>query len=159
MKIRFSFITAAVAVALVASTAQAQQQESHPFNPADPATVAQGKTIYLKRCASCHGKKLEGSVIKKRRSKKTYAIAPAHDATGHTAKHTHQELFDVTKNGRRIPEGQRFKTIMPGFGRVLSDDKIWAVLSYIEAQWSQETHELHDKASGAEAHEKHSKKP
>ncbi|MDA0239801.1 MAG: cytochrome c, partial [Proteobacteria bacterium] len=49
--------------------------------------------------------------------------------------HTDKVLFDYTKLGGQALIGGDFKSGMPGFKSLLSDDQIWAVLAYIKSTW------------------------
>jgi mono/diheme cytochrome c family protein len=44
-------------------------------------------------------------------------------------------LFRVTKEGPAAVVGNGYESDMPGFGDVLSDDEIHAVLAYIKSTW------------------------
>lgn len=107
------------------------------LKPDDASVVAMGSKLYGIYCASCHGASLEGQAEDwQRRDAKGFALAPPHDATGHTWHHTDRLLFDITKVGvgvaANLPD---YKTRMPAFECVLEDDEIVAVLSFIKAQW------------------------
>lgn len=48
-------------------------------------------------------------------------------------------LFDITKRGSQASLPDAGITVMPGFGGVLSDDEIWAVIANIKSRWPAET--------------------
>jgi len=106
-------------------------------DPANPAQVALGRTVYERQCAACHGAKLEGQPNWRDRLPNGRMPAPPHDETGHTWHHPDGVLFGITKEGlvpgRYAPRG--YRSDMPGFGSVLSDEEIWAVLAYIKSTW------------------------
>jgi mono/diheme cytochrome c family protein len=104
-------------------------------DPSDPLKVEVGKTVYAEHCAACHGANLEGQPNWRSYLPGGGLPAPPHDQSGHTWHHTDQLLFDYTKSGGAalVPEG--FKSNMPAFRNSLSDDDIWAVLSYIKSTW------------------------
>jgi mono/diheme cytochrome c family protein len=84
---------------------------------ADPGGDAKlGKTIYLKRCASCHGQKGDGLGFRSNLPNFT-------DAKAMAAK-TDQELFDKISNGGK-------GTGMPAWKKILSEQDRWHVLAYI----------------------------
>jgi mono/diheme cytochrome c family protein len=61
--------------------------------------------------------------------------APPHDASGHTWHHSDDALFRVTKEGSAAVTGGGYESDMPGFGGVLTDDQIKAVLAFIKSTW------------------------
>lgn len=82
----------------------------NPFK-GDKAAVAEGKTIYARDCAQCHGAELKGDV------------GPG-----------------LIKTGK--PDAELFKTIysgidangMPAYGDTLGKDRIWKLITFIQAQ-------------------------
>lgn len=108
----------------VAASATAASGESMP----------DGQALYRERCASCHGASLEGQSDWKSRKPDGRMPAPPHDASGHTWHHSDEQLFRITKEGpTAILPG--YESDMPGFGAVLSDAEIRAVLDYIKGTW------------------------
>jgi mono/diheme cytochrome c family protein len=114
----------------------------------DAQVVAQGKAIYMARCAACHGAKLEGQPNWRERDASGRLPAPPHDPSGHTWHHPDQVLFDITKYGvaqaAKIPD---YQTAMPKYEGVLSDAEIVAVLSFIKAQWPAEIRAKQDEVT------------
>lgn len=106
--------------------------------PRDPAQLAVGRKVYEQQCASCHGAKLEGQPDWQQRLPNGRMPAPPHDDSGHTWHHPDEVLFGITKYG--LVPGKyaplKYESDMPGFGSVLTDDEIRAVLAYIESAWS-----------------------
>ena len=98
-----------------------------------------GRMLYARECASCHGAKLEGQPDWRSIGPDRVLRAPPHDLTGHTWHHDNRLLFDYTKlGGKGLMEARGmtgFKSSMPGFGHVLSDGKIWDILAYIRSTW------------------------
>lgn len=115
----------------------------------DASIVATGQKIYAETCASCHGAQLEGEENWQSRDAEGYLPAPPHDETGHTWHHKDQLLFDLTKYGIQKFAGADYKTRMPAYEEVLSDEQIIAVLSYIKAQWPEEIRTRHDQINTA----------
>ena len=112
-------------------------------DPRDAAKVALGAKVYAANCAVCHGARLEGQPNWRERLPNGRLPAPPHDEKGHTWHHTDEVLFGITKHGvtpNYAPPG--YQSDMPAFGDKLSDDEIWAVLSFIESHWK--TKELLD---------------
>jgi S-disulfanyl-L-cysteine oxidoreductase SoxD len=129
----------ALVAAVVASGALAVRLAVPPrthFADADNAAVVkEGKQLYGRACASCHGRRLQGQLLWQVRDQFAGQRAPAHDQTGHTWQHSDEELFYITKFGRFSTTPQTAKSYMPAYGQSLSDDQILATISYIKATW------------------------
>ena len=139
---------AAFAVTILFAFTFVQSGTQHSHQPDNQEIIQQGKVIYETRCATCHGRNLKGQAVWNRRRQKKYILGPAHDDTGHTWNHSHQQLFDMVKYGS-VPTGDTdIKGRMPAFRWVLSDEEIWAVLSYIESQWPSDVRAKHDAIEG-----------
>lgn len=112
---------------------------SKPDGVADPENttqVASGELVYLRSCAVCHGRNLEGQENWRIRKANDRLPAPPHDQSGHTWHHPDDQLFELTKEGLQpplAPEG--YQSDMPAFKGILSDDEIWAVLAFIKSKW------------------------
>nr|WP_323765076.1 c-type cytochrome [Marinovum sp.] len=104
----------------------------------DSAAVAQGAALYAENCAACHGAALEGEEDWRDRRDDGGYRAPPHDETGHTWHHSDAQLFAITKQGTEAVTGGAIVSDMQGFGDLLSDDEIRAVLAFIKAQWPEE---------------------
>jgi mono/diheme cytochrome c family protein len=111
------------------------------------AAAEPGRVLYASHCASCHGPNLEGQPNWQRRGPDGLMPAPPHDASGHTWHHSDEQLFLITKKGISgvVPN---YKSAMPGFENVLSDDEIWAVLSFIKSSWPSREFEFQRARSG-----------
>lgn len=113
--------------------------------PDDPAVVALGETVYAEHCAGCHGANLEGESPEWTvRDAEGYLPAPPHDETGHTWHHPDVALFEITKFGVQKFAGDDYRTRMPAYEDLLSDDAIIAVLSYIKSTWPESIRRRHD---------------
>jgi mono/diheme cytochrome c family protein len=125
-------------VLLLAGCDRTPSGESSHANPNDKATVAMGAKVYAQHCAACHGASLEGQKDWRTRKPDGRLPAPPHDESGHTWHHTDDVLFGITKNGlvpgKYAPPG--YESDMPAFGGKLSDDEIWAALSFIASHWT-----------------------
>lgn len=121
------------------------KEQKRLADPNNPEKVKHGKKVYMRFCSLCHGRKLEGQADWRIRNSDGKLPAPPHDETGHTWHHSDQLLFDITKFGLvppNAPEG--YKSDMPAWKDTLSDDDIWAVLSYIKSRWPEDTRKYQD---------------
>lgn len=132
---------------MLAALAGCERQQETPKTPARIAAASQadpndatkvmlGKRVYEQHCASCHGASLEGQPNWKQRRPDGRLPAPPHDESGHTWHHHDSVLFGMVKKGLvpdYAPPG--YESDMPAFGSKLSDQEIWAVLSFIESHW------------------------
>ncbi|UXX85362.1 c-type cytochrome [Roseovarius pelagicus] len=94
-----------------------------------------GERLYQENCASCHGIKLEGQADWKSRLSNGRMPAPPHDASGHTWHHTDRVLVDIITRGPAAVVGNGYESDMPGYGGVLADGEIAAILDYIKSTW------------------------
>ncbi len=101
----------------------------------DVARIATGRRLYDAHCASCHGRNLEGQPDWRRPLPSGELPAPPHDETGHTWHHPDDILFRITRNGGAAEAPPGFRSGMPAFAGVLSDDEVRAVLAYIKSRW------------------------
>jgi mono/diheme cytochrome c family protein len=105
-------------------------------NPNNPQAVALGRQVYAAQCANCHGPNLEGQPNWRQALPTGGLPAPPHDETGHTWHHNDQSLFTTVKYGGQATAPPGFKSNMPAFAGVLSDEEIYASLAYIKSTWS-----------------------
>lgn len=98
-------------------------------------TIALGKRLYAKHCATCHGVGLQGQRNWKSPLPSGRMPAPPHDASGHTWHHPDGVLFSITREGPAAVVGGGYQSDMPGFRNVMSDGEILAVLSFIKSTW------------------------
>ena len=104
-------------------------------DPNDAAKVALGAKLYARDCAVCHGAKLEGQANWRERLPNGRMPAPPHNEEGHTWHHPDEMLFGMTKFGLKDYAPPGYESDMPAFGGTLSDEEIWAVLSFIASHW------------------------
>lgn len=104
----------------------------------DAPDIEGGRVIYTARCASCHGANLEGQPNWQSGNEDGTYPAPPHDETGHTWHHGDAMLRDyISRGGQAVLDDMDvdFTSGMPGFGEILTDDDIEAVLDYIRSTW------------------------
>lgn len=115
--------------------AQVGPATTDPLPWEDPAAVALGSEIYADFCASCHGANLEGAENWRAIPPGGRAPAPPHDFTGHTWHHPSPQLIEITRIGTAAIVGNGYESDMAGFGEVLTDEEILAVLAFIKSTW------------------------
>jgi S-disulfanyl-L-cysteine oxidoreductase SoxD len=108
---------------------------THLADANNAAVVKEGKQLYARACASCHGRRLQGQLLWQVRDQYAGRRAPAHDQTGHTWQHSDEELFYITKFGRFSTTPPAAESHMPAYEQSLSDDQILATIAYIKATW------------------------
>ena len=94
-----------------------------------------GQQVYVSFCAGCHGTNLEGQPDWQKHLPMGNFPAPPHDETGHTWHHADQWLFDMVKDGGLRFAPPRYRSAMPAYRDMLTDDEIWAVLAYVKSHW------------------------
>jgi mono/diheme cytochrome c family protein len=127
-----------ITASIVTIIAFAEKQKSSA-DPNNHEQVQRGQKVYMRFCALCHGRNLEGQPNWRIRKPDGKLPAPPHDETGHTWHHSDMVLFEITKFGLippHAPEG--YKSDMPAWNDTLSDSDIWAVLSFIKSRWPEE---------------------
>ena len=108
----------------VAMIAQGNAEAARLQNPITetPVTVAAGKQVYQRRCASCHGLNGEGGAGND-------LIGPAPNLVDAMWEHgsTDGEIFSVIKNG--VPPD----FMMVPWKDELKDEEIWSVVNYLRS--------------------------
>jgi mono/diheme cytochrome c family protein len=138
---RLAVIGTGLAVLAAAGIWLVLGQGPNEDDAAGPVDIAQGKTLYVENCASCHGAELEGQPDWRSPGPDGRLPAPPHDETGHTWHHSDRVLFDYTKLGGEAlmaQQGMEFDSGMPGFGDRLTDQQIRNVLGYMRSTWPED---------------------
>ena len=125
LRLRTLLVACAAATAIVAAAAaQGNPEAAKVVNPVSPSaeSVAEGKRVYQRYCASCHGSNAEGGAGND-------LIPAAPDLTDKEWKHgaTDGEIFSVIKNG--VPPDLN----MVPFADQLKDTEIWNVVNYLRS--------------------------
>src|SRR5207237_5198697 len=116
VKLRAGFLAFGFALHAAAAAGAA-----HFADAENPALVAKGRAIYMAACSSCHGRRLQGQALWQVMDQYAGRRAPPHDATGHTWRHSDEDLFCKTKTGRFPAAPPHSTTYMPSFSGDLSD--------------------------------------
>lgn len=103
----------------------------------DITKVRNGKKVYSMHCAVCHGANLEGQPNWKYPGEDGRLPAPPHDESGHTWHHPDSYLIHVVKESLTpgVDKPIDYQNNMPAFGKILSDDEVIAVLTFIKSTW------------------------
>lgn len=114
----------------------------------DLAVVAQGERVYIENCASCHGASLEGQPDWRSRDANGLLPAPPHDENGHTWHHADDLLFEIVKYGPGPVIGDAaYRSAMPAYESILTDEEIVAALSWIKSSWPTKEREWQDEVN------------
>lgn len=132
---KYSYTAVVLATAAVAGALLLATGSLNPFDLSKSKQIAQGQALYSARCASCHGKNLEGQPNWQTPLPNGRMPAPPHDKSGHTWHHADKALAGVTKLGLKPFAGDNYESDMPAFGAILSDGEIEAILTYIKSTW------------------------
>lgn len=89
---------------------------------ADKIAIDNGKQLYMKKCAVCHGEKANGNGP----ASESFEVPPWNFIDGTIDDVSDGYLFQKIKNG-----GPWFE--MPPFGLALNDDDIWNIVSFLRA--------------------------
>lgn len=121
------------------------------FEPKNKQVTDRGNEIYSTHCAICHGSNLEGQTKDWQTPNEDGKLpAPPHDETGHTWHHSDQLLFNITKYGTaKAANLIGYRSAMPAYEGILSDEDIIAVLSFIKSTWPKNLQEAHDRLNAA----------
>lgn len=130
----------------------ATDREDLNLRPDDVHVLAVEKRIYATQCTSCHRVRLEGQPEWRIRGAYGLLPAPPHDASGYTWHHPDETLIRITKFGvASIAGDPGYKSSMPIYGGQLTDDKIIAALSWINAHRPAQVGQKHDQMNAQAA--------
>ena len=89
---------------------------------ADSNSISNGKKIFLKRCAVCHGEKADGNGP----SAESFEVLPWSFTDGTIDDISDGYLFQKIKNGAIWFE-------MPPFGLIFNNDEIWDIINFLRS--------------------------
>ncbi len=122
-----------------------------PLPALDAGQVELGQQVYTKNCAACHGPNGEGEPDWKIPKEDGTYPAPPHSVDGHTWHHGDDLLFQIIEGGGDSLDIPNFKSNMPAFGGILTDEEIVAVLAYLKSTWPEEQRRYQFEASQLES--------
>lgn len=132
---RRAIIVVTFAIALLAIALAWLTFGRHTDSQVNAERITLGRHLYVEHCAACHGENLEGQPDWQERLPSGRMPAPPHDETGHTWHHSDDQLFRITRDGVSAIVGGNYESDMPGFGDIMTDDNILAVIDYLKSTW------------------------
>ncbi len=109
----------------------------------DPERLARGEALFRRHCAGCHGERAEGDPQWRKIGPDGRYPPPPLDGSGHAWHHPRAWLERMIRDGSR-PEGN-----MPGWGEVLSEEEIGAVVDWFQSLWPERVyatwHDMHQR--------------
>ncbi len=102
--------------------------------------IVSGRRLYANYGSVCHGVNLEGEPNWRQRKPNGLLPAPPLDAKERAWHHADKHLFDIVKKGAAAGMGGDCPSAMIGFGELLQDRDIRAVLAYITSRWPKDPH-------------------
>ncbi len=97
--------------------------------------VAQGKTLFLSHCASCHGQSAEGTAEWRKTDANGNYPPPPLNGSAHGWHHSLSVLEQTIAMG-----GARFGGVMPGFSGELSSDEARTTIAYFQSFWPEDVY-------------------
>ncbi len=131
----------------------AQYKDKKNLFWSDIESIVAGSMIYKEKCAKCHGTNGKGDgPLAKSMGRKPMSFE---DSTHMSAMNDDYLFWRTMDGGQHAP----FKSSMPAFKEILSEEEVWQVLSYAHAFSHRHllVHE-HGEGKSSEAEEKHSAK-
>ncbi len=146
------FATSLLGLSLQASAGAGTDGVLTALKADDLKVVAAGELVYQAQCAACHGVALEGQPDWRQRDSDGMLPAPPHDAEGHSWHHADDLLFEITKYGPAVViDDPSYQSNMPAFEKILSDEDIISVLSYIKNTWPDEQRGWQEEVNGTQS--------
>ena len=108
-----------------------------PVPTLHPDRVMQGKVLYQRFCAECHGTKLEGVADWKIPLPDGSLLPPPHNSTGHTWNHPDSLILEIVTSGGEPAHNSK----MPAFKDRLAEDEMESILEFIKSKWGREERE------------------
>ena len=111
----------------------------------DAKDIANGKNLFAKNCATCHGPAGIGSqspALKKKRTDGKYQ-PPALNGTAHTWHHAPDLLRNIIAKGGKS-YGKGYEGWMPEYDKTLTQKQRDDILKYVHALWPEKIRKRYD---------------
>jgi mono/diheme cytochrome c family protein len=108
--------------------------------------LEQGRLVYAKTCAACHGIVLEGTEFP-RPDKAGKLVVPALNDSTTAWRHSDLVLYGIVRYGEHVLASKTSPWMMPGFRYRLTSAETWIVIDYVKSTWSEETRQRQIEAS------------
>jgi mono/diheme cytochrome c family protein len=96
----------------------------------DKIALDRGKSLFMDKCASCHGKRGEG-----RSDRAAFFEPPAADFTGaHYQRLDPAYLYWRIEVGKSVEPFRRQGSVMPAWGMHLSEQQLWQIVAYLQVR-------------------------
>lgn len=112
-----------VSLGVAACSAPFQTSTATQFLTPTIDQIVQGREVYVRVCAQCHGENAEGYANELQ--------SPALNQSEHAYEHPDQQIHDWIVNGK-LGLGRQ----MPPFGEQLTDNEVHAVIAYLHTLWT-----------------------
>lgn len=112
----------------------AAANDSH--NPQIEQQLLQGRKLFLKNCAVCHGIYAEGDPDWRRPDAQGKYPPPPLNGTGHAWHHPHAVLMDIIINGTAKSGGK-----MPAWKDKLSESQVEYIILWFQSLWPGQIHD------------------
>lgn len=98
--------------------------------------VNDGRQLFEKNCAACHGKNAEGTKEWKKRDAAGNLPPPPLNGSAHAWHHPMDVLIQTITEG-----GAQWQGTMPGFNDQLSDEEKKSLIAYFQSLWSKDIYD------------------
>lgn len=105
--------------------------------------VIQGKEVFAKNCAVCHGYKAEKTINWKKTLPDGSYPPPPLNGTAHAWHHPYKQMIEIITDG-----GASYKGNMPAFKDALTIEEKDAAIAYFQSFWNDEIYGLWIKYDG-----------
>lgn len=100
--------------------------------------IDHGRGLFVKHCSACHGDQAQGLVEDWQSTDADgFYPPPPLNGSAHAWHHPLPVLTKIIREGGKSYDGR-----MPGFSEVLSESDQYAIIAWVQSQWSDEIYQL-----------------